>query len=305
MSMEVVGKDGSKWVLSSGNALFKARSRIPLTQGQILGATVHIESGKVFLQLQDTSVQTQLQNRGIAFTPLVQDMVRFFQQNMMKVDVSLMEKARGIASRFPGKEKKAMEAVLMLASEGIELDENTVGMLLSLVDSWENGSLDGQSQGGEESSDVKCGPEGGNSLISFLESLGVSSAGRKQGFLSLFNHLRAQKYKTVMVPVESENGGHGMICFVLDPSEKRTDRICIRFFESSTNWNVVLYFRNRSVNRLCFFCNSMDSRNVAEIRKDLSVKFGISADAVEFGPEFKLDFLNSTGEDIRTFSGMA
>ena len=119
-----------------------------LKAGDTFSAVVNGRDGKIILTpetqtgavLQNLNFQMNemtsgrlsslLQSAGLPPDTLSASIFKLFTQAGLKLDAQLMNRIRGLALRFGGKEKSASELLVMLAEKGLSADEDEINQLL-------------------------------------------------------------------------------------------------------------------------------------------------------------------------------
>lgn len=248
---------GGRYTVFFGGTRCNVSSRTPLKAGDIFQASVALDkNGTVILKAQNEGAEsvrqaensfiTLLKNLSLAPDGVNLKLLGFIQQTGLRLDRSLIARARMIASRFPGKEKAAAEAALMLLEKGIDPDEVLVEGLISA----------GEREGSHEGSQKGSSPEKNEGEGTFLSRLYASSLPRKGGLLTLVNHMKnAGDKHWVILPFEWETGkgtAKGKIRILTDIRRRETEKIVISCKFSVTNYYFVVYYNKSTVKEVRF-----------------------------------------------------
>ena len=171
-------------------AKINVKSKIPLAEGSSFKATLEIGAdSKIILKTlseqnaADVFPRTLLEflnSAGIESDSVVLKTVQQMIQSGVKLDKSVIRKAKSISSLFPGKEKQAAEISAMLMEKGIEPEENLIEKFLLLTDpgKWKNSS-------NKEKNIAK-------STENFLKKIYKEIPENKDGILTLANHIKSK-----------------------------------------------------------------------------------------------------------------
>lgn len=264
----------NRYTVFAGGIRFSVGSRDPIHIGDSFHALVHIEKdGSVVLERIATALQAEhnesltradflnnmLFSMGLPRDDISLRVLLFMFQSGMKLDSSLVAKARTIGLRFPGREKLASEVAAILIANGIEPSDEKINELLSLVLS-EHGNPDpgsqqknGQNQGEGEKRNQKDGKSGDDN---FLRRIYKTQAPDRAGLLTYLNQVAKDRKHWIFLPYEwdSPSGkASGIIRMLLDLDSSRTEKIQINCKISSTNYFFVLYYNISSEMEVRFF----------------------------------------------------
>ena len=265
--------DGKTLVSLLGSRV-TVQSREPMAQGESFPAAVHLrEDGTIELSRLSSPTPSSTEFRGqmqgmealyalLASEGFVPDAVnaRIFQfmfQSGIKIDSSIMKKARAIASRFPGKEEKAAEIAALLLEEGIDPDD---GMILTLLDlcGGQYGSQEGQ-QGQDQKDRQTKGDE--ETDFGFLEKIYGKTIPDKTGLLTYLNQISRGRQHWIFLPYEwdipqedsvdsgkktEKKSATGMIRLLIDTEEHNLKKIQINCQTDVTKYFFVLYYNGIS-----------------------------------------------------------
>ncbi|MBQ1713358.1 MAG: hypothetical protein II030_03080, partial [Treponema sp.] len=181
---------GGQYTVSFANSRFNVSCQSKLSLGQTFNASVHLGAdGKILLEpfskmaggaslgsvgtganvgalfspyggnADFSSLYNMLSAEGFVPDELSAKLFLFLQQTGVRIDRTLMAKARSLALRFPGRERQAAEAAALLMEDGIEASDSTVKKVLELFYGDRGGGNGGRS-GGDKSSEGQQGHEG-------------------------------------------------------------------------------------------------------------------------------------------------
>lgn len=264
---------GSCTVSFAGNK-FNVKSEIPLKEGQSFKAVLKSDGNRIMLVPQETEGRAESVQRGqtpmileqsvlpdgtpgaqlavyLSKMGLVPDkaavtIMQFLQQTGLKLDTSIMQKAQRLALKFPGKEKKAAEAAILLLENGISSDEELLEKILAI---FEHEGTDPSDQNSAQSDQ-----NGTPSDQSFLNNLFTNNLPSHEGLLSFLNHYARNRHHWIILPYEfslQNEKATGLLRFLLDKEEKKVEKILINC--------------NFSVKKLFFVLKLIQSK-VVEVR---------------------------------------
>ena len=262
--------DGKAMVSLMGNKV-TVQSHEPLAQGESFSAAVHLRGdGSIELTklTSPTSIAPELngQMHGmdalyalLASEGFVPDAIsarifQFMYQTGVKIDSSIMQKARAIASRFPGKEEKAAEIASLLLEEGIESEDSMVQALLDLTDGQQNHQNGNKHENNDTDRKDREEQDAG-----FLEKIYGRTISDKSGLLTYLNQVSRGRHHWIFLPFEwdipvqpeMENktekttdtpSASGMIRLLIDTEEHNLKKIQINCQTGVTNYFFVLYY---------------------------------------------------------------
>jgi len=271
---------GGQYTVSFAGGRFNVSCQNQLSAGQTFTAAVHFSAdGKILLEPSSgpgasllsptiprpdnvlgqnqnfSSLYNLLAAEGFVPDDLSSKLFLFLQQTGVRIDRSLMSKARSVALRFPGKEKLAAEAAALLLEDGIECSDPNVEKVLAL---FSGDFTDGQGgNAGKEAGDDSSEGESssGNDDKNFLKILYKGSMQNKPGFLTYLNQIRGNDNHWIFLPYEWTLGKSvytGIIRILLNLSEKCTKKIEINFKNTVANYDFVLYFNESKVKEVRF-----------------------------------------------------
>ena len=202
---------GGQYTVSFANSRFNVSCQSKLSLGQTFNASVHLGAdGKILLEpfskmaggaplgsvgtganvgalfspyggnADFSSLYNMLSAEGFVPDELSAKLFLFLQQTGVRIDRTLMAKARSLALRFPGKERQAAEAAALLMEDGIEANDSNVKKVLELFYGDRGGSNGGRS-GGDKSSEGQQGHEDSQNPEGRQNGEGQQGNGGSQG----------------------------------------------------------------------------------------------------------------------------
>ena len=164
---------GGQYLVSAGGSRISVASMLPLEPGSTFRASVSVRDGRVLLVPETSAAAVQQESpelagagsspdamlaallaaEGLAPDAVSVKLLQFLQQGGFRVDRALMDRARRMALRFPGREREAAEAAALLLEKGIAPTESAVQELLALAG--------GGASAGEQPQDSAPEPDGG------------------------------------------------------------------------------------------------------------------------------------------------
>lgn len=228
---------------------------------------------------------------GIEFNSVNQKLMELLMSLGARFDASKLGKAARIAVSFKGNENRAAQAALVLMEKGIEPTESNVADMLGGFDTGEenpgekdrNGNDSSYGFEGQEKSEGIAGDYGeelcGQLKRFFTQCLKGDKAGKKEGLLTLVNHLPARtndsknEYVTgkqwIIVPfeiVQNQNiTGRGTMKFFIDFENSRVEKNVVAFEFVAKRWIFVVKY-NDNIPAVKFAVEPEDSsfRNLKE-----------------------------------------
>lgn len=282
---------GGQYTVSFANSRFNVSCQTKLSLGQTFNANVHFGAdGKILLEpfsnmasgtalgaganvgalsspyggnannANFSSLYNMLSAEGFVPDELSARLFLFLQQTGVRIDRTLMAKARSLALRFPGKERQAAEAAALLMEDGIEASDSNVKKVLELFYGDGSGGKDregqqGRGSGSSEDDESKSDDSPSVKDEDFLKVLYNGSCGKKPGFLTYLNQVKGNDNHWIFLPYEWKCGEKlftGIIRILLNLSEKNTKKIEINFKNTVANYDFVLYFNESKVKEVRF-----------------------------------------------------
>jgi len=237
-------------------AKINVKSKIPLAEGSSFKATLEIGAdSKIILKTlseqkaADVFPRTLLEflnSAGIESDSVVLKTVQQMIQSGVKLDKSVIRKAKSISSLFPGKEKQAAEISAMLMEKRIKPEENLIEKFLLLTDpgKWKNSS-------NKEKNIAK-------STENFLKKIYKEIPENKDGILTLANHIKSKDgtgKHWIILPFLwqlEKDEAKGLIRILIDFNKKITEKIQINCEFEWKKFFFVLYLNKSKVTEVRF-----------------------------------------------------
>ena len=281
-------KGKGSYVVSFAGNRFEVQSERSLEGGQSFSALLKVTGERLLVIPQNvqslvqsnapSSLESQLVSLGLPPSDLTIFLVQFFQQTGLRIDSQQIHKALTLAQRFPGKEKEAAEAALILKAHGIEPSEDAIRSLLASLTSGPS-STDSESKD-EKSSEQKDDPLLQNDFIHKLYADGVSGNG-KEGLLAFMNHLSLSNRHWLFLPFEWNALGQntrGTLRLLLDTKENFVERMVTDVKTLACKYFFVLYYEVGTLSRVAFCTEPApsDIQGAEEAVKQAFVQSGLS-----------------------------
>ena len=257
--------NGSYLVSFAGNR-FEVHSERTLEAGQSFPALLKVEGQHLLVIPQQTessgvvqnTVYSQLMAMGLPASEVTVFLVQFFQQTGLRIDTTLMNKALQLAQRFPGKEKEAAEAAVMLKSNGIEPTEDAIRSLLASLTAQTNTENQQNPSNKENNTDSqKSDRIDSAEKDDFLHKLYAEGAAGNgnEGLLAFMNHLAVSDHHWLFLPVEW-NGLDcpctGTLRLLLDTQEQTVLRMVSDIKTLACKYFFVLYYEAGTLSKVTF-----------------------------------------------------
>lgn len=204
---------GKTLVASSSNGL-DAAGYLP---GDSFQARVRLSSNAVFLDpLRNPAAERAniLSRLSLPDTPEAAFLVRFLARSLFKLDTPLCRSILAVSARFPGRERRAVEAAAILASHGIGIDDDTVA---GLMDAIEGGAAGGDASGGDArgeagesdgADDANYADDANGDTDDTDDNEADGAARRRIGeFIAFINHKKAHERHWIVIPFSRELAG--------------------------------------------------------------------------------------------------
>ncbi|MCR5218155.1 hypothetical protein [Treponema sp.] len=251
-------------VYFAGNRV-KVKSPLPLKAGQAFAATIKTSpDGKILLvpsapslsSKENSRIQNFLLSQGIQPDAVTERLLAMMQNLGVKINTRIISRAALLASKFPGKEKKAADLALLLEEKGIEATESLVAQLLMEIDS----SYSGDSEKKEE----EPRDQNKDTADQRITGLYQDPLPEKSGLLAFFNHMQVDgPLQWLILPYEyslKDKKARGSIRIQYNRELKTTEKVCIdlRFNNDKlnkkvvTNYFFVLYYSISKVREMRF-----------------------------------------------------
>ncbi len=257
VSVKVLKSLGSEnYLVSFGGSKLSVKSRIPLSEGSVFKATVETSGEKILLkpsfleEVDQSGLKDFLFSLGFSSDPSIIKIVQLMIQSGVKIDKGIIQKAKASSLSFPGEEAKAAEIATLLLEKGIEPTEENIRYFLLLTEN--NFTQDNLNEKQEQ----KETEDNENKLLDFLF---YSFPKRKEGLLSLINHLKAKEESGkhfILIPYTWEiekKEAKGLIRILIDLNLKTTEKICITFTLGEKKRFFSLYLAENLIKEIRFF----------------------------------------------------
>lgn len=264
---------GGSYTVSFAGNKYSVKSNIPLKEGQVFKATVKYDGQKIILEqrgqtpavlnltedilladgMPGEQLSAYLSQIGLVPDKVTVSIMQFLQQNGFKLDFSLIQKARLLAMKFPGNEKKAADAALLLMENGISGDEEIIRCLLNIFAGQDNGysSDRGDRPLGQNQQNLNQGDR----PLDFTSFLYTNSISGKENLLAFMNHYAKNNNHWIFLPYEWDFGKQkvtGFIKLFLDITEKKVNKMQINADFSVKKYYFVLKFIQSKVKEVRF-----------------------------------------------------
>ena len=191
LDVEVVSRssDGTLRVRVAGRIL-TAAALGAFEPGDAFAATVRRSRGEVFLDPVRNPASARagfLARLGLPDTPAASSLVLFFERSLYKLDTALCRSLLALASRFPGREKRAAEAAALLETHGLRADEESVALLMDAI----------EGPGPRGDTDARDTDDDG-------------AQRRTREFLAFLNHKKGHERHWIVVPFTRDVGGRAV-----------------------------------------------------------------------------------------------
>lgn len=189
--------------------------------GDSLDVRVRFDGNTVFLHPVSAPSQNLSANSftrlGVSETDVVSCLIAFFQKINARLEGRAINSLVRLASRFPGKERRAAEAAAILLERGIEPDFGTVEKFVSCIEG-------------------KAGYFSG-------EKPDAETQNSDRDFLAFINHKKGQDRHWIVIPFRKIFSGQtcsGSVRFLLDSITGKHIETCITFVESLHCWDFTI-----------------------------------------------------------------
>ena len=197
------------------------------------------------------SIESFLEAEGLIPDQLTVRLLQVLEQTGLKIDKTLMQKARNASLGFGKKSKKAAEVAALLLEKGIYPSKEAIEAILSVTDFSES------SHKKDENGELKNAENTENEEGTFIDKLYAVPPGKKEGLLTLFNHTALKNKHWILLPFEMQGRGKegaawGSIKILLNISSKNTEKMHINCKTHLNNYSFLLYYRGGSPVSLAF-----------------------------------------------------
>lgn len=206
--------------------------------------------------IQNTSntytIEQFLQSEGLFADELTARVFTFLEQMGVKIDKTLMQKARSIGQRFGKKSKPASEAAALLLQKGIYPTKEAIeAILFATADFYEGTKNGGNGEPKHKKSE--------NESPSFIDALYAVPPQKKEGILTLSNHIAPKHKHWIVLPYEWSPAGvnakasaFGTITILLNIPLKNAEKMHIQCKTLLNNYSFLLYYKDGTPAHLCF-----------------------------------------------------
>ncbi len=226
-----------------------------------------LQEGEIsyFLNLPNTQISAYLTSLGINPDIISLQLFQLLKQLGLKINVPLIKKSSGIASKFPSHEKEAAQIELLLEEKGIIPTEENIEFIL---DCFAGGK---HSENKDTYTFTKKNIENEQCLISsltkewhlYFDKILHQKFSSKLGILTLFNHLGHQdfvknsdKKQWLILPYELTKEQKtvitGSVKLLLDADLKRILQISIFAKKLLKKYYFVLFYKNKVLRKVYF-----------------------------------------------------
>lgn len=300
-------------------ARFSVSSQTALQPGTSFTATVSLRDGKIALVpqqgsgtisaetsvvqnfsadvradglLTDGRLAAYFTSLGLAPDAVTLTLFNEMKELGMKFDPSLLNKARRIAASFPGREKEAAEASLILEQKGLPSGENAVEGVLGREN---RGGSDGRKNGGETQNDrhkadiavdekelVRAGKDIADEVRRFFTGIfdgTIPAEAAPGGILTVFNHRGFYKSETsggtwIQIPFDilldgGSREGKGLLRCFLEENHGESKKFVVKIDFDMKSYFFVLYYQNKGCRKIRFCVTPETLMSERENQKNL------------------------------------
>ncbi len=228
---------GARWSVAIGGKLFAATSETNLEPGSAVHGRVLRRGDRVVLRLTDGGsgpIQRALSDAGIKFDPLAEAIVLSLFRSGLPFRPEHFRKLRVWLRKVPGNENRAVRALSVLMSKGIDVLSAGVDGLMGVIGFGERGADDRRRYHQERFSDAR-------SLLAALRRIASGGTGQQGNALQVFNHLQRRNETWVVIPYNlagSEKNLYGTIRLLYDLSNNTVGRVVLLVHsDAGTRWS--------------------------------------------------------------------
>lgn len=147
--VRVIGERGNgQYTGSVAGVRVNLKSNQQLKIGSTFVASITQKDGTIYISPKDTFVKAEsfnlktlnneqiidfIKNLGVPLDQISLNLIKQFKQMELKFDSTLLNKLHNIAVKYKGKEKAFSEILSVLIKKGIDIDENEINQLLSIL----------------------------------------------------------------------------------------------------------------------------------------------------------------------------
>ena len=327
----------NKYIASFAGNMFEVTSNTELLPGTEFRATIKLNGKSLQLTPQknieklqiensiqkfdiknfdenSTQINNLLQNLNLPQDKISLNLIQFFQQHQIKLNIPLIKKSKAKAKSIVSKnekmknsnnsQEKLAQLDLSMELKGFSLSEEELINLLQNFNQDKISKLSNNLPKNEENENQKSQKEE-NSDSSFLSEIYSKDnilQNRKNGSLTLFNHIITDKSNLhwIVLPFEfliRDISYFGNIRLLLNRDEKKLQKMNIYCSNEHTKYYFMIYYNSEGTNKvdkIKYFVEPSKNQNDIEILKTIFD----SEKQIEF--EFSEDAINTTlfTEDI-------
>ncbi|MBQ9495181.1 MAG: hypothetical protein IJR50_06030 [Treponema sp.] len=280
--VRVIAQTGSQsYVVSFAGNRFAVTSRVPLAEGAVFNAVVSFQNGTITLKgehavLSHAQLVQTLSPEVNADGSLAPELARYFSELGLrpdavtlalfnavkefgaKFDVRVLNRVHDIALKFPGKEKEAAEAALMMEQKGMCASSDAVHALL------DNDESNGNENGSGADSGARSLLRKNDDMHELLNALtheirqffcgifdGSGSSVQECDVLTVFNH-RASAAETniVQIPfavaISGKECGSGILRCFFEKNQKKMQKCAITINFLHKKYYFVIYLNGKT-----------------------------------------------------------
>ncbi len=232
----------------------------------------------------------------------------------MRFDPSVLNKARRIGASFPGREKEAAEASLILEQKGLPSGENAVEGILGKEN---GGGSDGRKNGGETQNDrhktdiavdaeelIRGGKDIADEVRRFFTGIfsgTIPAEPASGGVLTVFNHRGFCKGETpggtwIQIPFDifldgGTREGKGLLRCFLEENHQKSEKFVVKLDFAVKSYFFVLYYLHMGCKKIRF-CSIPDT-SISERENQKSLLKTLLADIFHCDEEIQVEWAES------------
>ncbi len=161
-------------------------------------------------------------------------LVRFFARSLLKLDSVQCRALLSVSSRFPGRERRAVEAAAILESHGLRSDDETVSMLMDAIEGRPfPGETDGDGSRGGKREGKDAEPDAGD-----------GAKRRLRDFVAFVNHKKGHERHWIVIPFTREIAGatvQGSVRCMIDLATSRCLETLVTVNDGERVWDFDLF----------------------------------------------------------------
>ena len=236
--------------------------------GDTFRARVRLSTGAVFLvplKLPASERADVLSRLSLPDTPEAAFLVRFFARSLYKLDTALCRSLLAVSTRFPGRERRAVEAAAILESHGIRADDDVISRLMDAIEGAPSaGRTDPDGSGGHARDDADRASPGkrastgeddvrddaadgkGDGDDDDADGDGANGAakGRVRDFVAFINHKKGHDRHWIVIPFSRELAHgrvRGSLRFMIDLASGRCLETLMTVQDGERLWDFDLF----------------------------------------------------------------